>query len=134
MVAQQQHDAEHGPEAVPRGTLRQLQQPVVLRTRGQVEASKAWAPQPTLGPTEGRGLEVLLEMGAEGCSQEARSAAPRLCHPGEGAVLSESQAPSCGEHALLLRPQRRLGSRCLHLLHSPSPIFPLFTCLAGGGC
>lgn len=30
MVAQQQHDAEHSSEAVSRGTLLQLQQPVVL--------------------------------------------------------------------------------------------------------
>ena len=42
VVAQQQHDTEHGAEAVPRCPLLQLQQPVVLEERrGLAEASKA---------------------------------------------------------------------------------------------
>lgn len=70
-------------------------------------------------------------MGAEWCILEARSAAPRLCHPGEGAVPLGVSATFPGEHALLLRSQQRLGSRCPHLLHSPSPIFHLFGWLVG---
>lgn len=38
VVAQQQHDAQHRAEAVPRGALLQLQQPVVLGHTGQAEA------------------------------------------------------------------------------------------------
>lgn len=33
MVAEQQHDTEHGPEAAPRRALLQLQQPIVLGDR-----------------------------------------------------------------------------------------------------
>lgn len=47
MVAEQQHDTEHGTEAVPRCTLLQLQQPVVLEETDRLRPAPAW----------GKGLE-----------------------------------------------------------------------------
>lgn len=51
VVAQQQQDTEHSTEAVTRGTLLQLQQPIILGTRSRVSMAMGgipgtWGPEP----------------------------------------------------------------------------------------
>lgn len=92
MVAQQQHDAEHRPEAVPRGALFQLQKSVVLGHKGdRLRPEGLGFPGPTLRTREGwgpgghwrcccSGGGRVLDPGGWG------SAAPRLCTPGQEAA------------------------------------------------
>lgn len=129
MIAEQQHDTEHGAEAVPRRTLLQLQQPIVLRSKGgQAEASKAQAPQATEpGPWESAVRPMLWGQGQE-------STGLQVCSPGGLVNCSQAvqpQAGGCPSLCLSCLPEGRghgcqgqgkaLGARCASPPQQPLP-------------
>lgn len=142
MVAQQQHDAEHSSEAVSRGTLLQLQQPVVLgdkedrlrpagpglpRTHPETQGGAgAWR---SLDSCEGSAAGAGL---AEHWAPGAGSAAPSWTPLDKMLPLSMPQPPSWGREHCCQSPGKGLGPGVpptpqLPLLHSSihSPVWPM---------
>ena len=117
VVAEQQHDTEHGAEAVPRRPLLQLQQPVVLgERRGQLRQPGLSAPRSSPGPGAGEGQggpwtavrAPLLRKGPEIAGLRAWSPGGRATR-NERSSLSAPQ-PSCwGQSTPLPQPGQRQG-------------------------
>lgn len=131
MVAEQQHDAERGAEAVPRRPLLQLQQPIVLaERRGPLRPARPGLPQRCPGVWgrggAGRSLDscegALLRKGPEGAGLRVRS-------PGGWASCSQACNQEREAVPLLLGAEdtchsQGKGEGVPYLPHSPFPIPP----------